>query len=143
MRSALGSKGKHIHIIAKICNKNAVQNFPAIAEESDGVIILRNELFLDLEPEKLVIAQKWMIQIANRSSVPVFIQSQVLESLIPADSTASRQETQDISASVIEGVDAFILSHETSIGASPLNATILLAKSIAEAENIYDHEQAY
>jgi pyruvate kinase len=64
----------------------------------------------------------------------------VLESLIPPEATAARQETTDISSAVIDGVDVFILSHETSIGNSPLNATILLAKSIAEAENIFDHE---
>lgn len=44
---------------------------------------------------------------------------------------------------MLDGADVFILSHETSVGHSPLNATILLAKSIAEAENIFDHEQAY
>jgi pyruvate kinase len=64
----------------------------------------------------------------------------VLESLVPAEATAARQETTDISSAVIDGVDVFILSHETSIGHNPLNATILLAKSIAEAENIFDHE---
>lgn len=108
--------------------------------KSQGIVILRNELALDMEPEKLVIAQKWMIQATNKAAVPVFLQSQVLESLIPENATASRQETQDISASVLDGADVFILSHETSIGHSPLNATVLLAKSIAEAENIYDHE---
>jgi len=51
---------------------------------------LRNELSFEMEPEKLVIAQKWMIQAANKASVPVFIQSQVLESLVPAEATASR-----------------------------------------------------
>lgn len=45
--------------------------------------------------------------------------------------------------SVIEGADVFILSHETSVGLYPCDATILLAKSIAEAENVYDHEQTY
>jgi len=44
---------------------------------------------------------------------------------------------------VLEGADVFILSHETSIGRNPIEATILLAKSIAEAENIFDHEKAY
>lgn len=44
---------------------------------------------------------------------------------------------------MIEGADVFILSHETSVGSYPADATILLAKSIAEAENVYDHEQAH
>jgi pyruvate kinase len=56
---------------------------------------------------------------------------------------AVRQETQDISTAVLEGCDAFILSDETSIGKSPVESTIQLAKAIVEAENVYDHEQAF
>jgi pyruvate kinase len=48
-----------------------------------------------------------------------------------------------VANNVIEGADVFILSHETSVGKYPYDSTILLAKSIAEAENVYDHEQAY
>ena len=56
---------------------------------------------------------------------------------------AARQETQDVSTAVLEGADVFILSHETSVGAHATDATILLAKAIAEAENVFDHEQCY
>lgn len=48
-----------------------------------------------------------------------------------------------MSTAVLEGADVFILSHETSIGKCPIDATVLLAKSIAEAENVFDHEQWY
>lgn len=49
----------------------------------------------------------------------------------------------DVSSSVMEGADVFILSHETSCGQFSVDATVLLAKAIAEAENIYDHELVY
>lgn len=49
----------------------------------------------------------------------------------------------DVSQSVVEGADAFILSQETSVGQVPTESTILLAKAIAEAENVYDHEQTF
>jgi pyruvate kinase len=75
VREALGKTGEKIHIIAKICNIDAVQNFPTILKYTQGIVILRNELSVDMEPEKLVIAQKWMIQAANKAAVPVFIQS--------------------------------------------------------------------
>jgi pyruvate kinase len=52
-----------------------VQNFAGIIKQADGVIILRNELMMELEPEKLMIAQKWMTQTANLASIPVFLQS--------------------------------------------------------------------
>ena len=56
---------------------------------------------------------------------------------------AARQETMDVSSAVLEGADVFILSHETSIGEYPIEATILLAKSIAEAEIVYNHQQTH
>ena len=55
----------------------------------------------------------------------------------------SRNEATDISQAVLEGVDTFILSHETSIGQNSVDAVIQLSKSIIEAESIYDHEQAF
>lgn len=55
----------------------------------------------------------------------------------------NRQEAEDITSAVLEGADAFILSHETSIGKHPVDAVIQLAKSIAEGENIIDYEQVY
>ena len=76
-------------------------------------------------------------------SVPIFIQSQVLETMVSNNVIAARQETQDISNALLDGTDVFILSHETSIGTHPLESTVLLAKAMAEAENIYDHEKAF
>lgn len=117
-----------------------MQNFAGIIKQADGVVILRNELGMELEAEKLMLAQKWMTQTANLASIPVFLQSQVLESMVSNNVALARQETQDISQAVVEGADVFILSHETSCGQFPVDATILLAKAIAEAENVYDHE---
>jgi pyruvate kinase len=57
------------------------------------------------------------------------------------DPTDNReQQCRDISNAVLEGTDAFILSHETSVGRAPIQSTLLLAKAIAEAENVYDYE---
>ena len=106
-------------------------------------MILRNELSMEIEPEKLMIAQKWMTQTANLASIPVFLQSQVLESMVHNNLTGARKETMDVSSSVMEGADVFILSHETSTGKYACDATVLLAKAIAEAESIYDHELTY
>ena len=73
----------------------------------------------------------------------MFLQSQVLQCMVNNHAGEARQETQDISSAVLEGADAFILSQETSIGKFAAESTILLAKSIAEAENIFDHEKAF
>ena len=55
----------------------------------------------------------------------------------------ARVQSHDVSTGVLEGADVFILSHETSVGKNPVDSTILLAKAIAEAENVFDHEQCY
>ena len=102
--------------------------------------MLRNELAYELPPEKLMIAQKWMIQTANMAAVPIFLQSQVMESMISQNRGEARQEAQDVSVAVLDGTDGFFLSHETSCGKHPIEATVLLAKAISEAEQIFDHE---
>ncbi len=143
IKLTLSDEMKHCRVIAKIDSMDAVQNFETICKHADGVVILRNELAMEFEAEKLMIAQKWMTQTANLMSIPVFLQSQVLESMITNNLTGARQETMDISSSVIEGADVFILSHETSQGKFAVDATVLLAKAIAEAEAVYDHELVF
>ena len=145
-KEACGEDSK-IGIIAKIDNLEAVHQFAMILKHADAIIIVRNELAFELPPDKLMIAQKWMIQTANMESVPIFLQSQVIESMvnneIPKPGHEQIQETQEISNAVLDGADGFILSHETSVGNKPLDSTELLAKSMSEAEHVYDHEKAY
>ena len=78
---ARGEKGGRLVIVAKIDNVEAIHQFKMILKYADAVIIVRNELTFELPPDKLMIAQKWMVQTANMESVPIFIQSQVLESM--------------------------------------------------------------
>ena len=143
VRLSLGDTARKINILAKVDTVEAVHQYDGILKNADGVILVRNELAFELPSEKLVLAQKWMITRANQESRPVFIQSQVLESMVDLQKSDQRLEAQEISSTVLEGADVFILSHETSIGKQPLEATILLAKAIAEAENVFDHEQAF
>ncbi len=70
-----------IKVVAKIDSLEGIQNYENILKQADGIVILRKELF-ELEPEKMMLAQKWMVQQANLASVPVFLQSQVLESMV-------------------------------------------------------------
>lgn len=91
----------------------------------------------------MMIAQKWMLQRANHEAIPAFIQSQVLEGMLENDLTKARLETNEISTQVLDGADVFILSHETSIGKYGHEACIMLSKAIAEAENVFDYEQAF
>ena len=80
-----------------------------------------------------------MIDRAGQEGKPAFIESQVLESMIEKD-TAMRQDAEDITATLLEGADSFILTNETAIGKYPAEAVVQLAKCIAEGENITDYE---
>ena len=77
------------------------------------------------------------------AAVPIYLQSQVMESMISQNRGEARQEAQDVSVAVLDGTDGFILSHETSCGDRPIEAAVLLAKAISEAEQIFDHEKAF
>ena len=128
--------------MAKIDTVESLHNFEELVKAADGIIINRHELSSELPAEKLMIAQKWMIERTSSEGKPVLVQSQVLESMVDKD-MGTRQEAEDITSTVMDGADAFILSHETSIGKFPVDAVIQLAKSIAEGENIIDYEQVY
>ncbi len=83
-----------------------------------------------------------MVDRTIQEGKPFFLQSQLLESMVLSDE-ANRQDAEDVTSAVLEGVDSFILTHETSVGRQPEEAVIQLAKCIAEGENIYDYEQVY
>lgn len=140
VKEALGQAyGAHVQLLAKIDTVESIHNFEELIKTADGIIINRVDLGLEMAAEKLMLAQKWMIDRACQEGKPVFVQSQVLESMIQ-EASAHRRDAEDVTSGVLEGIDAFILSHETSIGKYPVEATIQLAKCIAEGENILDYE---
>lgn len=118
---------------------HGIEKFKEISEVADGVIFVRNELQWELPSEKLMIAQKWAIQQCNSLAKPMFLQSQILESMVTKDQP-TRQELTEITSATLDGADAFIMSHETSMSQYGVEAVTSLAKGIAEAESVYDHE---
>lgn len=142
VRILLKKLNPKIAVCARIDTIECVHVYESMLKIVDAVIIHREELSSDLPADKLVIAQKYLIQKAIEESVPVFLQSQLLDTMINSE-VPSRQEVQDISNSVLDGVDGFILNKETAEGVSPLNATATLIRAIGEAENVFNHDLAY
>jgi pyruvate kinase len=75
VKDALGSAGANIHLIAKIDTVESIHSFEELIKAADGVIINRVELGLEMHPEKLVLAQKWMVDRATQEGKPIFVQS--------------------------------------------------------------------
>lgn len=81
IRNILGAKGANIRIISKIQTHEGLHNFDEILQESDGIMIMRTDLSFEIPPEKVFIAQKWMVEKANLAAKPVMICGQMFDSM--------------------------------------------------------------
>ena len=136
-------RGEKIKIISKIENYEGLQNFEEILAASDGVMIQRQAIALELPPEKVFIAQKWMIEKANLAAKPVICSQQIFDSMIEDGERPTDQEASDVSTCIFDGVDAILLNEETSNGEHPVQAINFLSKICAEAERCIDYKATF
>jgi len=140
VRDFIRKKKKFIPIISKIEKPQAVVHFDSILKVSDGIMIARGDLGIEIAAEKVPIIQKKLIKKANQSGVFIITATQMLESMIE-NPRPTRAEASDVANAVIDGSDAVMLSGETAVGAYPLKAVKIMAAIIREAETyIYNEE---
>jgi len=125
--------------ISKIELPSSVPHLKEIVQESDGVMVARGDLGVQLPIEKVPGIQKKIIKESNMQGKPVITATQMLESMIESPSP-TRAEATDIHNAVMDGTDAIMLSAETSIGKYPVESVINMAKISSEAELNYNYE---
>ncbi|MCA8251449.1 pyruvate kinase [Burkholderia multivorans] len=133
--------GDQAAIVSKIEKPQALDNITAILDASDGLMVARGDLGVEMPPEDVPAAQKRLVQLARARGKPVIVATQMLESMTTS-STPTRAEASDVATAVYDGVDAVMLSAESASGQFPVEAVRIMSRIIEKTEADPLHRRA-
>jgi len=139
VRKIIEDHGGRQAIIAKIENRQGVENIDEILNAAEGLMVARGDLGVEMPAEEVPVIQKKLIRAANHAGKPVITATQMLESMITSR-TPTRAEASDVTNAIFDGTDAVMLSAETAVGQNPIDALKFLTRcsQIAEGSLNYD-----
>ena len=141
LKKRIKEKNSKIKVIAKIEMPEALKNIRDIIVESDGIMVARGDLGVELPVEKVPIIQKELIRKSMHRAKPVIVATQMMESMMDR-TKPNRSEVTDVANAVLEGVDAVMLSGETAMGDYPTLVVEMMSKIILEVEKtVYDYNR--
>jgi len=133
VRSAATELGFSPFIIAKIERSDALDNIDAIISESDGIMVARGDLGVEIPIERMAIVQKFLMDKANRAGKPIITATHMLESMVE-HRRPTRAEATDVANAILDGTDCVMLSGESAMGRYPVEATQMLAQIAVATE---------
>ncbi|MGB5157656.1 pyruvate kinase [Desulfobacterium sp. N47] len=140
LKNIIKKEMKNTPVIAKIEKHEALDNIEAIMEVSDGIMVARGDLGVEIPLETVPNIQKMLVKKANDMGKPVIIATQMLRSMVNSP-RPTRAEANDVANAVLDGADAIMLSEETASGEYPVQAVQYMSKIAESAEENYPHEK--
>ena len=133
VKQLISKVGADVKVIAKIEKPEAVAKIEQIIEASDGIMVARGDLGVEIPPEDVPVLQKRIVSICNMLDRPVIVATQMLESMM-SNLTPNRAEVSDIANAILDGTDAVMLSGETASGRFPVEAIQMMNRIALQAE---------
>jgi pyruvate kinase len=135
LKEIIKSKGKSARVIAKIEKPEAIKEIDNIIDLTDGIMVARGDLGVELPMERVPMLQKMIVNKCIQVGKPVIIATQMMESMITSY-TPTRAEVNDVANAVMDGADAVMLSAETSVGKFPVKVIEIMTRIITEVEEL-------
>merc|ERR1711920_831480 len=142
IRDTLGLRGRSIKIISKIENQEGIQNIDEIIDASDGIMVARGDMGMEIDIEKVGLVQKMLINKCTIKGKPVVTATQMLDSMERAP-RPTRAEATDVLNAVLDGTDTVMLSGETANGKFPEAAVSCMRKICEQGEMVLDYNNIY